>query len=269
MSTMLIYLKTRQIEMSDEFLAKLHLNKLSNEDSDAMSRPINIREIHAIVHKMKKNKAPGNDGLPIEFYVFFWQDIKGILYYVINEAAHNGFSVNQRRGIISLIEKAGKDPLLIENWRPLSLLNVDYKILSKIIADRLDVMLPQLINHDQSGFMRGRSMTDNLMDLMSAVQLCEVRSLNKILISYDYKQAFDSVEYSVLFKIMKSMNINDDYINMIKALYKQVESCTINCGYTSSYFPITRSLRQGCPLSAPCFLILVETLGQLIRQSER
>ena len=157
----------------------------------------------------------------------------------------------------------------IENWRPLTLLNVDYKILSKILAHRLEIVLPQIIHDDQVGFMKNRSMNDNLMDLLTAVEYCNCKKVKEpmLLISYDIQKAFDSVEHNILFEIMRSMNIGEKYINMVKQLYKQNESCTINCGYTSKYFPITRSLRQGCPLSAPCYLILAELLGKMIRNS--
>ena len=166
------------------------MKKISDQEKMLMARPITQQEVRDTLWAMKKEKAPGNDGLPAEFYKFFWEDIGKLVTYVIQEAAESGFSINQRRGIISLLEKPGKDMKKIENWRPLSLLNVDYKILSKILATRMEKVLPQLINWDQTGFMKNRSMYQNLFDLLNAVHYCELKKMEKLLISFDFEKAF-------------------------------------------------------------------------------
>ena len=254
------------IEFNLKYFDTVDFQKIDQNDKDSMDLPITNHNIRDALWSMKKNKAPGNDGLTVEFIKHFWNELKTIVCRAIQQASETGFSINSRRGIISLMEKPGHDPLEIKNWRPLSLLNVDYKILSKILAQRLENVLPQIIHRDQVGFVKGRSMNDNLLDLLSSIEYSKQKA-DTILIGYDFRQAFDSVKWNILYSIMRKFNFGEKYIKYVQALYENIESCTINCGYTSKYFKITQSLRQGCPLSAPCFLLMVEALGQKLRTS--
>ena len=102
---------------------------------------------------MANNKSPGSDGLPAEFYKFFWGDIKIFLINSLNAAYKKGtLSITQRRGLISLLPKENKVLHYLKNWRPISLLNCNYKIAAKVIASRIKTVLPTIINFDQTGF---------------------------------------------------------------------------------------------------------------------
>ena len=260
--------RSESTSISKKYLNNTRIKKLDTYESELMSRPIDKNEIKEAIWSMKNDKAPGSEGLPVEFYKFFWEDIKGLVYHTIQEAIGKGeFSNSSRRGIITLIEKEGKDILDIKNWRPLSLLNMDIKIFSKILAKRLENTLPQLIHSDQTGFMKGRSINENLFDLISSINYCHRKKIEALLISYDVAKAFDRTERNVLYDVMRAFGIHEGFIKYIKVLYQNVESCTINCGFTGRYFNIERSLRQGCALSAPAFLLLVEILGQNIRDN--
>ena len=107
-------------------------------------------------------KTPGTDGLPCEFYKFFWKDVGETLAEALNFSYQTGkLAVSQRRGIVKLIPKKHADPDLIKNWRPLTLLNCDYKIASKAIANRIKIVSPELLSEDQSGFIKNRCISDN------------------------------------------------------------------------------------------------------------
>ena len=98
---------------------------------------------------MEKGKSPGCDGFPAEFYQVFWIDIADLYVNAINKAYREGIlSITQRRGIISLLPKGRKSPLLLKNWRPITLLNCDYKIAAKAIAFRVKNVLPKIDNND-------------------------------------------------------------------------------------------------------------------------
>ena len=106
---------------------------------------------------MKSDKSPGTDGLPSEFYKVFWNDLSEILINSLNYSYEIGkLSISQRRGIIKLIPKKDAELNLIKNWRPLTLLNCDYKIATKAIAGRIKTVIPKLISDDQTGFIKGR-----------------------------------------------------------------------------------------------------------------
>ena len=124
---------------------------------------INEIECTNALKDFKGNKTPGTDGLPAEFYRFFWPDICHDLLTSYNYAFQHGtMSISQRRGIISLIPKKAKDKTILENLRPISLLNVDYKILTKVIANRIEKTLPTLINPDQTGCVKSRYIGENV-----------------------------------------------------------------------------------------------------------
>ena len=121
-----------------------------------------VKEINSL-QRLAESRAPGTDGLPAEFYKVFWNDISDLFLNSINYAYRSGqLSVTQRRGIIKLIPKKNAEPNLIKNWRPISLLNCDYKIAAKAIANRFKQVIPNIINYDQTGFLKGRFIGENI-----------------------------------------------------------------------------------------------------------
>ena len=132
-------------ENSDPFFQDL--TKLSNEDREQYPDHLSENECFQALKDMKNNKSPGSDGLTTEFYKLFWTDIKKYLISSINYSFDTGHLTElQTQGLISLLPKKDKDILSINNWRPVSLLNVDYKIASKSIANRIKPFLQTLIN---------------------------------------------------------------------------------------------------------------------------
>ena len=121
-----------------------------------------VKEINNL-QRLAESRAPGTDGLPAEFYKVFWNDISDLFLNSINYAYRSSqLSVTQRRGIIKLIPKKDAEPNLIKNWRPISLLNCDYKIAAKAIANRFKQVIPNIINYDQTGFLKGRFIGENI-----------------------------------------------------------------------------------------------------------
>ena len=122
-----------------------------------------VKEINSL-QRLAESRAPGTDGLPAEFYKVFWNDISDLFLNSINYAYRSSqLSETQRRGIIKLIPKKDTEPNLIKNWRPISLINCDYKIAAKAIADRFKQVIPIIIiNYDQTGFLKGRFIGENI-----------------------------------------------------------------------------------------------------------
>ena len=198
-----LYTSTK-IADSTEFINSLqNTNKVKESDKIELNKEISEKEILQVIKNLPKNKSPGEDGLPSEFYKVFWLDIKHYLmesfnYSFINEE----LSITQRRGIITLIPKKS-DPLKLKNWRPISLLNQDYKIIAKLIADRIKISLTYLIDEDQNGFIKGRYIGQNITSILDLINFTDENDIPALLLSIDYEKAFDKLEWKFINKTLQ------------------------------------------------------------------
>jgi len=255
---------------------ELELEKLFNNPSPKVNceqkrelvNPITENEIWNIIKNSPKNKSPGTDGLTNEFYQKFWPHIKNYVMKAYNNALDTGqLSINQKQGIISVIPKGNKDITKLKNWRPITLLNQDYKYLAKCLADRCKHILPTIIHNDQSGFVPGRVIGSNILRVQDIINLCKERNIDALLMCIDYEKAFDSIEWCFVFRAMQYFGFPDQYIKWIKIFYNDIKTCTVNNGNISDFFCPERGVRQGCPLSPILFVISVELLALEIRNN--
>ena len=173
--------------------------------------------------------------------------------------------MSQKRGIITLIPKDENNLSTLSNWRPITLLCVDYKILAKVIAKRIGSVLPKLIHSDQTGFIKGRFIGENVRLLNDLLEYTDVQNIPGILLFIDFEKAFDTIEWPFIQNVLKCFNFGPVIGKWIATLYSNVESAVINGGYTTNYFKVSRGVRQGCPLSPLLFVLGVEILAQKIR----
>ena len=136
---------------------------------------------------MKNGKGPGTDGMTVEFYKFFWKQIGSFVVRSLNEGfSKKEMSISQREGVIICLPKGDKPREYLKNWRPISLLNVTYKIGSSCIANRIKKVLPNLINEDQTGFISGRYIGDNIRLLYDVIDYLKENNLPGLLVSIDF-----------------------------------------------------------------------------------
>ena len=195
-----------------------------------------------------------------------YTDAKKILLDSFNAAFHHGkLSVTQKRGIISLIPKEESNLTVLSNWRPIILLNVDYKILAKASAKRIQSKLPKLIHTDQIGFIKERFIEQNVRLLNDSMGYTDAKKIPGILLFIDFEKAFDTIEWSFLQNVLKNFNFGPVIRHWVSTLYGDVESAVIDGGYMSNFFKISRGVRQGCPLIPLLFVLVAEILAQKIR----
>ena len=242
---------------------------LCEADKISCDLPISVLECGKSLQALKNNKSPGSDGFTTEFYKFFWPNIKHFVHDSFIAAFENGtLSIDQRRGILTLLPKADKDLRLLKNWRPLSLLNTDYKILTKLLATRLQKVLPNIISEDQTGYLKGRYIGENIRTILDLFEYTNPKIDPGIILFLDFEKAFDTISWEFLFDALKAFNFGDVIINWIKVIYNNPLCCVTNNGYSSQFFQISRGIRQGCPISALLFIIVAEIMSINLRNHD-
>ena len=165
--------------------------------------------------------------------------------------------------IILLYKKGVRED--IGNWRPISLINIDCKLLSKVFAQRVKHVLPFIISTDQKGCIQGRLIGQNIRLIEDVIN--EMDDENVVLL-LDQQKAFDRVEWDWLFSVLHAFDFGEKFISWIRIMYKNMKSAVTTNGYVSSYFPVTRGIRQGDCLSALLYIIQAEPLAEYIRKSD-
>ena len=250
----------------EQLLSCKGVPKLSNEEKEKCEGPISDEECRLALSKMNKNKAPGVSGLTPEFFIHFWEELSGIVIEYINNAFQHGFFINQRRGVVTLIPKKGQQSDL-RNRRPICLLDVLYKLVAKVIANRLGLVVEKLICPDQTGFVKGRYIGENLRLLSDVIEYCQIENHESVIVACDYRSAFDSLEHEFLFEALKAYNFGENLIGWIKVLYSDASLAIINNGLCSRWFSCQRGTFQGSPLSGILFILAIEILAINIRSS--
>ena len=209
-----LYSTKGQVDL--DYIKKLDIPKISQLQREKADSPITMSEVSLALKRMASNKCPSTDGLPPEFYKVFWPKIKDFMLDLYLEVINDGeFHLTARRGIISLLEKLDKDPLQVNSWRPLSLLNTDNKIYAKVMANRLQECFGDIIHESQTGFIKNRYMSENIIKLQEIMEYTMANSLPGVVISFDFAKAFDTLEWPSIFTALSCFGFGDKYIDMV------------------------------------------------------
>ena len=158
---------------------------------------------------------------------------------------------------------------IIKNWRRISLLNDDYKITSKALAEKLKKILSVLISHEQTAYVKDRFICEAVRLISDVTEVGNVFNIDGFLVTMDIEKAFDSLNHSFLLAVLKKFGFGTSFIKWIEAILNKSESCVINSGKTTQYFQLNRGARQGDPISAYLFILVMEVLFTLIKNNEK
>jgi exonuclease III len=253
-----------QSEPVDQALLEYFLKdvpSLKEEEQTLCEGPITLTECEKAIGAMCDHKSPGLDGLPKEFYSKFFYLVGPKYVAMINRCFEEMvLPDSQRHGVIKLLCKDATHPELLTNWRPISLLNVDYKILTKVLTTRLSRVIGKIVHPDQTSSVPGRSILDNLHLIRNLIDYLEFKDLPGILVSLDQQKAFDRVNHHYLFSALKAYGFGPHFLQWIRIIYSDISSSVLVNGFLAPKFSLTRGVRQGCSLSPLLYILCLEPL---------
>lgn len=224
------------------------------------------KELWESLKGLRTGKSPGSDGLPPEFYLAFWDILGDLLLSVLNECSLNGtLTASQREGLLRLTYKKD-DKRLPKNWRPISLLNTDYKVASKIITNRLKQVMGSIVHQDQTCGVIGRSIFSNLQLVRDVLDMVDKTNEPGILVTLDQEKAFDRVDHDFLMRTLAKFGFGPTFCHWVGIFYNNVFSRIIVNGRLSCPVFLERGVRQGCPLSPLLYVLISEVLSTQIRK---
>ena len=216
---------------------------------------LSLSEVYEALQGLALNKSPGLDGLPVEFYLTFWDMLGEDLVEVFNESFSKGcLPPSMHAGLITLLPKKG-DRLLRKNWHPVSLLNVDYKLCARALAGRLLKVIHLVVAPDQTCGVPGRFIGENVAFLR------DVSYLPLAVLPLDQEKAFDRVDWPFLFSTLKAMGFGPSFIKWVQLLYSNFRSVVFINGFTSRPFSVSRS-EAGLSALSPALCLNNGSLGR-------
>ncbi|WMV58251.1 hypothetical protein MTR67_051636 [Solanum verrucosum] len=240
---------------------------ISQEEKDWMQRPFTESEVLQCLQLCDGDKAPGPDGYTMSFFKSCWGIVKEDLMLTIHNFHQNGiFEKSFNATFLALIpKKPGAKEL--KDFRPISLIGGVYKIISKLITERLKTVMGKLVDVHQMAFLKGRQIMDAALIVNELVDSRVKQKIPGILCKLDIEKAYDHVNWAFLLKVLKDMGFGRKWLNWIKFCISTVKFSLIINGNSEGFFQSQRGLRQGDPLSPFLFLLAMEGLNHMIRKA--
>ena len=252
-----------RLELNDDFFR--NVPQVSPIDANAVMEDLTIEELTATLQKCI-DSAPGPDGIPYSYLKFFWRDFGPVLLESWKYSLRTkNLPPSHKVSLLRLIPKAGKDSRVISNLRPITLSNTDHKLITKTYAHKLTKIVAGCIGEEQTAYIPGRLINDNLRAMLMTIDLANVDlNVKGTVVSLDAKKAFDSVDHRYIKKCLSAFGL-DRFVAIFDVLYKQLKSDIIFNGKVFNGYQILRGVKQGDALSCIIFIMCMEPLIRKIK----
>ena len=233
------------------------------EDCSKLEEEVSEEEIRKVLFAMPSNKSLGPDGFPREFFTTAWSIIAPDFIVAVRSIFRYGFLPKWINSTTLALVPKKIDSMEMRDYRPIACCNVLYKVVSKILANRLRILLPRMVSANQSAFAQGRLLMENVLLASELVKDYHKEDVSpRCLMKIDISKAFDSVQWSFVLRGLEAMEVPGKFIHGVRLCITTLSFSVQVNGELAGYFQSSRGLRQGCSLSPHMFVLCMNVLSQ-------
>ena len=246
----------------NQFLNKMNLVPVTARD--VLDSEITVDELYSTL-KSCQDSAPGPDGIPYSLIKLTWKHFGGLLLNSWKQATETGqLTISHEQSYLRLLPKDGKDTRLLKNWRPITLSNCDFKIITKTLSQRLSKTVCEVVSSNQTAYIKDRQISDNLHMMLHTTENINTESM---LVSLDAEKAFDSLEHWYIKEVLKKIGLGN-FVKIFDLLYRDQKVDIILNGQDAGKYKIKNGVKQGDALSCILFILGIEPLLRNINSDQ-